>query len=254
MGLEDWRNSRLWKLIADIHVLHWILGFLAALAGLVVTKAASIFGRPLHIALLYGFAGAALLFVALHFGWKLVDRIGVTNWKKDALDVHFTRTHLMPRNLFHDMSEQVMKLAGHDVFESEADFMYQIFLVNRTNKPITIKKFVCRVQFGDEWKEVPIVEDLSTYQLKFEEDGKPRWEDLVSLQKKLEGVVLTYGVGYKGWLRFKLVAENTFLKGKIISVVDIVDALGKTHPVLSLKDAEKYSGTLVHNPKKVFES
>ena len=73
MGLEDVRNSRLWRLVADLHVIHWVLAGIAAFGGFLVGKAASVFGRPLHIALLYVFASAALLFVALHYGWKLVE-------------------------------------------------------------------------------------------------------------------------------------------------------------------------------------
>jgi hypothetical protein len=63
----------------------------------------------------------------------------------------------------------------------------------------------------------------------------------------------TYGIGHKGRLRFELVAENSFVRGQVLSALDIVDAFGKNHQVMPPDPGEKASGELVHNPNKVFD-
>ena len=165
---------------------------------------------------------------------------------------HFIRSHLMPRSAFQNMYNQVMKHAGRPEYEVECDLMYEIFLVNTSDNPVTIRKFLGEAQFGNEWKPLKQIDDLTDYQIqRGEEPNSPR-KDLVSVSKLLEGVPLTTGIGYRGWLRFELVANNVMLENKVMSRVSIVDALGGTHGVSQSEPFDTSEGALIHNPARIF--
>jgi hypothetical protein len=168
------------------------------------------------------------------------------------LAAHFLRLHLMPRSPLQSMVDQVFKAAGRADYETSCDFLFKIFLVNTTDNPATVKNVTAEAQIGGEWKALTPIEDLTDYQLELGEGPQAPRKDLTNLAKIIDGVPLTRGVGYRGWLRFELVADRKVLFEKVSSRVQIVDALGGSHDVSLSEPLETGGGTLVHNPDKLF--
>jgi hypothetical protein len=149
-----------------------------------------------------------------------------------------------------------------DDYEVESDFLCEVFLVNETDNPVTIKRIFCEAQLGQEKKVLPPIADLTDYQIEPVNAATSAAErfrmsvpnkDLTSLNKILDGQVITRGFGYRGWLRFGIVTQKSNLDKPVMTELWIVDALGGKHGVSADEPFDTSEGMLVHNSKKAFD-
>jgi hypothetical protein len=175
---------------------------------------------------------------------------------KPELFAHFVRSHLMPRNALHSMTDQLLKARGRENYEMESDFLFEIFVVNRNpNRPITIKDFICEAKIGENWKPLARINDLTTYQLqKGDDERESTRKDLINFADMTDRIPLTYGIGYRGWLRFELVTDKNTLEKQVFTRLNILDAFGESHPVLPSEPTDTTDGTVVHNPAKILQT
>ena len=190
---------------------------------------------------------------------ELIEKKG-TEESLPVIKAQFVRVHLMPRSVWQGMAQEIMAAVGRtDDYETEADFLCELYLVNTTDNPVTIRKFVCESQIGSEKKKMPQIEDLSDYQIEPPKEEGQRFEkvrpnkDLADLSAILKDKALTRGVGYRGWVRFRITGPKSVFDTPVLSEVTIVDALGGKHPISPLEPFDTSEGTLVHNPSKAFD-
>ncbi len=169
----------------------------------------------------------------------------------------FIRAHLVNAYPFANLLDGIYKAAGRTDYEVESDFLFEIFLVNKSDVTVTIEKYLAEAEIVGVWTELKQMTDVADYQLDFgEEQHLPmgsfnKYEDLSNLYEQLKGVPLVKGVGYKGWLRFRLTSEKQNVEGQTIQhKVTLIDALGGKHPVLLEGPLDK-SGEVRFNPDRV---
>lgn len=171
--------------------------------------------------------------------------------RQPVIHATFIRFHLMPKSPWQPMVAEILKAAGRDEYEVECDVLYEIFLVNTTDNPVTVRAFLAEVKIDGEWRKAKMLDDLSDYQLREGDAPTGPRRDLVSLAKAVENVPLARGSGYRGWLRFEFTADHRQLDGKKVDTrLWVVDALAGRHGVLEDEPLDTSAGVLVHNPSK----
>jgi hypothetical protein len=67
----------------------------------------------------------------------------------------FVRARLANEYPFADMLDAVFKVAGRESYEVESDFLFEISVVNKTDTPVTVDKYVAETQIAGEWITLP---------------------------------------------------------------------------------------------------
>ena len=176
--------------------------------------------------------------------------------KDAAIDAKYLRAHFIRTYPFGEFVDAAYRLKGQDSHDTDCDFLLEVFLVNTTNNPVTIQKIVADVQLDGAWKPLDLMDKLNDYQLEFPdklvdspEGGVqiPKIEDLVpNLAESLRGVVLTRGIGYQGWLRFRAHLDTKYLTTAVTYRAAFIDALGHEHPIQKTDELLK-DGIAVHS-------
>jgi hypothetical protein len=164
---------------------------------------------------------------------------------KPLIAARFMRGHLMPWSPFSGMVKDLFKSMGKPDYETRADFLFQIHLVNITRNTTTLQQITAEAEIDGKWIKLPRLEDLSNYELltfqhKEDADGplardKGKVEELPSLWDMVKGRKLEYGIGLEGWVGFEVTAMSTEFDKPINHRVRLVDAMGGIHPVVTLK-------------------
>ena len=180
---------------------------------------------------------------------------------KPLIAARFVRAHLMPWSPFSSMVNDLFKTMGKPDYETRADFLFQIYLVNVTHNTTTIQQITAEAEIAGKWTKLPRLDDLSNYELltfQHKEDAegpfaadKGKVEPLDSLWNKIKSRPLEYGIGFEGWVGFEVAAMSTVFDKPINHKVRLVNALGGIHPVVTLTAApepEPY-GEIRHSQK-----
>lgn len=159
----------------------------------------------------------------------------------------FVRAHLMPWSPFSEMVRDLFRSMGKPAYETRADFLFQIYLVNVTHNPTTIQQITAEAEIAGKWTTLPRLDDLSNYEMltfqhKQDAEGpfardRGKVEELTGLWEKIRGRTLEFGIGFDGWVGFEVSAMSTEFDKPINHKVRLVDALGGIHPVVTLKAA-----------------
>jgi hypothetical protein len=181
--------------------------------------------------------------------------------REPIIAAKFMRAHLMPWSPFSGMVKDLFKSMGKTAYETRADFLFQIYLVNVSDNVTTIQQITTEAEVGGKWVKLPRLDDLSNYELvtfQNKEDAvgpfardRGRVEELTSLWDKIKEKPLERGIGFEGWVGFELEALSTEFDKPINHKVRLVDALGGIHSVVTLKDTpepEPY-GEIRHSQK-----
>jgi hypothetical protein len=184
----------------------------------------------------------------------LVENVWPKNdGKKAVLVASFVRSYLMPRSPFQSIVDEVFKMAGNGDYRVTCDFVCEVHVVNETDNAVTIRAYDCMAILETTCVGGELIEDLSTYQLRFGEGPNAPRRDLEGLAVMLRGVPLTRGVGYQGWLRFGITLDHKTIEKKVPTQLAIIDAFGNRHEVLLRLPLQPEDGELVHNPAHVFD-
>jgi hypothetical protein len=188
------------------------------------------------------------------------DTLRVSMAPQPIIASKFVRAHLMPRSPYADMVRDIFRASGRTDYETSSDFLFEIHAVNTTDNVTTIQKMVAEAEIGGKWVQLPLLDDLSNYQLVFDDSktstqgGKSfttkdeRVEELNSFWEKIKGVPFNRGIGYQGWVGFELTTQSAELSKPVMHKVRLIDAFGGTHPVVNIEPPDT-KGRLQHSPK-----
>jgi hypothetical protein len=168
----------------------------------------------------------------------------------------FVRAHLMPRSRWADMVRNVFRAAGRTSYEAQSDFLFELHAVNITDNVTTLQDIVAEAEIGGKWVTLPRLNDLSNYQLVFEKnkeddalfDPNADTKELDGLWDKMRDRPLVRGVGYQGWVGFELTTDSVNLEKPVNQKVRLLDALGNSHPVMTVGPRLETDWHLRHNP------
>jgi hypothetical protein len=182
--------------------------------------------------------------------------------KRTAISAKLIRAHLVRHDPFAELTDDLYHAAsGSDGNVAEYDFLFEVFLVNKTDKPITVQKIVAEAKIGDNFVPLSLNEELADYQIRFKDKliDNPSWiggkhpkdEDLApSLVDDLKTSTLVWGIKHQGWVRFSAKINPHYLKG-VASVpyrINLIDALDGVHPILT-DGPLSTDGEIIHNTK-----
>ena len=180
--------------------------------------------------------------------------------KDPIIAAKFLRAHLVPTSPWAEMVKELFVLAKKPAYETDADFLFDIHLVNVTDNVTTVQDITAEAEIDGKWCSLPKLDDLSDYQLETykdkEDSEKPfahdhaKIQELTSLWPSIKGVPLVRGVGHEGWVGFRLDVVATALEKPINHKVRLIDAMGGVHAVVTLEPppSEPYS-QIRHSPK-----
>jgi hypothetical protein len=173
------------------------------------------------------------------------------------ISAELLRGTLIGRHPLASLVDDAFKAVGKEFHDTQCDFLYEVFVVNKSDVPVTIRDIVAEAELDGEWTSLQPMEDLTDYQIEFEDElvdnptfvggQRPRVADLTpNLAAALKGIPLTRGIGHQGWLRFGAVINTKDLKNPIPYRISLIDALGGVHPISTDKPLLR-NGEFIHN-------
>lgn len=191
--------------------------------------------------------------ILLAVGW--VSLRAERQLKLPNIVAKFVNSRLVP-----DLSTTTMKT----VFDSQAkksgwdeetidwDWFIEVQLANDSDTPATIEKVEARAIAGGRSVPVTHSEDFLKYSMDYGLDGQgnsiqtsfvgqARYRPVPNLMKKIRGVPLTKGIGYRGWLRFKMpkVSQRDVNEKRIKMDIWLVDALEGRHKLYYKRNSDR---------------
>jgi hypothetical protein len=146
------------------------------------------------------------------------------------IEVKFIRLRIQPR-----LNTVPLDIAANpnQVYASDYDVMAELYLVNQSDIPCTVQYFEGEAVLNGHYLRTSRVEDLSMYQLLFEQaNGGTIRENLSNLATLLSGVALEKGIGHRGWLRFELLGVGNTDVDQIQFALTLVDSFDGKHKVV----------------------
>jgi hypothetical protein len=148
------------------------------------------------------------------------------------------------------------KRAGWDEHKLDWEWFVQVQLANDSDTPTTIEQVRVTVVLKRKWGKRERVraehsEDLDNFLIDMGLDESlnalpfegERYRKIASLMEQIRGTPLTKGIGYHGWLHFKVcqVSQKDMNGGHISINIQLVDALEGKHKLDYRKDEESWN-------------
>ena len=170
---------------------------------------------------------------------------------KSGLIAHFTNARVFPdlhKSTMLDMFETDKKAPGWEKRPIGWEWFMEVHVVNGS-RPIAIEDIEVEVKLDGQVLPSQIRDDLGDYLIDMAMDesanyhpfsGGQRYSPLDSLKEKLQGIPLSEGVGYRGWVHVDLgtrVGQGDIARAHLD--MWLIDAFGTAHEVDHNKDDEK---------------
>jgi hypothetical protein len=84
--------------------------------------------------------------------------------RNPLIAARFIRAHLFPRSPFADMVKQVFVAAGNPEYDTQSDFLFDVYAVNITDNVTTIQDVIAEAEIDGKWTRLQRLDDLSDYE------------------------------------------------------------------------------------------